>query len=237
MWVAYHPSSPRLSPDLGAEALARWTHPEKGPAPRPNSVPPPSSTTGSANSTDFVPRKRRRDGTDQPRDGNFILRLTCPPVLTDRSSRCSGWRCCAARVDPRTLRSSDRDRRAGRPAEAVDICFAARNGVNISIYDYGTRLSTLDISRRCRPARSRPTRAFQRGYVRQPQRPVDVPVDHRPRARAWAHGRVRRASNRPTSRSTGANEVRMSPRYIIGRPMSLESLIKRITVDRKRSVA
>jgi EAL domain-containing protein (putative c-di-GMP-specific phosphodiesterase class I) len=122
--------------------------------------------------------------------------------------------------------------------EAIDMLLRLRElGIAISIDDYGTGLSTLDYLKKI-PA----------GEIKIDQSFVKAMCDNRSdrvmvqSTIALAHSLGRRV----VAEGVEENEILdaliemkcdAAQGYIIGRPMSLEALIKRITVERKRSVA
>ncbi len=98
-------------------------------------------------------------------------------------------------------------------------------GVNISIDDYGTGLSTLDYLKKIPASEIKIDQSFVKGIARQPQRPADGPVDHRsrPLARPQGRRRRRRASGQFSMLLVEMN-CDIAQGFAIGRPMSLESL-------------
>ena len=122
--------------------------------------------------------------------------------------------------------------------EAVDMLARLRElGVNIAIDDYGTGLSTLDYLKKI-PA----------GEIKIDQSFVKAMCDNRSdrvmvqSTIALAHSLGRKVvaegvEEREVLEALTEMGCDIAQGYVIGRPMSIESLIKRIATDRKVSVA
>src|SRR5206468_7934501 len=150
VWVAYQPKLDLATRRIiGAEALARWTHPEKGPIAASEFVAAAEQSNRIGKLTDFVLEKAigaaaqiNKRGTDFSMAVNLSARL-----LTDKGF---------------TLRLAAQLARHGLPAsqltleltetaalsgsgEGLEMIGRLRElGVNIAIDDYGTGLSTLE---------------------------------------------------------------------------------------------
>ena len=110
-------------------------------------------------------------------------------------------------------------------------------GVRIAIDDYGTGLSTLDYLKKVPADEIKIDQSFVSGIARQPQRPSDGPVDHRPCPLARPAGRRGRCRAARILDLLIELNCDVAQGFAIGRPMSLDSLAKRIATDRKRSAA
>ena len=241
VWVAYQPKLDLATRQIiGAEALARWTHPEKGPIAATEFVAAAEQHDRIGKLTDFVLDKAVAAGASiarQGRDFNIAVNLSAR-LLSDRSF---------------TLRLSALLARHGLEAghltleltetaaiigsgEAVDMLARLRElGVNIAIDDYGTGLSTLDYLKKV-PA----------GEIKIDQSFVKAMCDNRSdrlmvqSTIALAHSLGRKVvaegvEEREVLEALTEMGCDIAQGYVIGRPMSLESLVKRLANDRKVS--
>lgn len=243
VWVAYQPKLNLASRQIiGAEALARWTHPEKGPIAASEFVAAAEQHDRIGKLTDFVLEQAVgavAQINKQHRDFNIAVNLSAR-LLTDRSFTLRLAALLARHgVEPRhlALELTETAALAGS-GEAVDMLLRLREmGVNISIDDYGTGLSTLDYLKKIPAGEIKIDQSFVKGICdnRSDRLMVQSTI-----GLAHALGR--------TVVAEGVEQVDIlealvemkcdvAQGYIIGRPMSLESLVKRITVERKRSVA
>ena len=152
MWVAYQPKLDLATRQIvGAEALARWTHPEKGPIAASEFVAAAEQHDRIGKLTDFVlDEGDRRGRVDQPQGPRVRHRgqPVGPAAWPTAASRCAVSRSCSPGTGstPRhlTLELTETAALVGS-GEALEMLAQLRElGVNISIDDYGTGLSTLD---------------------------------------------------------------------------------------------
>ena len=184
-------------------------------------------------------RRRRARSTRRGRDFNIAVNLSAR-LLTDRNftlrlSALLARHGLAARH--LTLELTETAAMAGS-GEAVEMLGRLRElGVNISIDDYGTGLSTLDYLKKI-PA----------GEIKIDQSFVKAMCDNRSdrvmvqSTIALAHSLGRKVvaegvEQREILEALIEMKCDVAQGFIIGRPMSLESLTKRLTTDRKRDVA
>ena len=243
VWVAYQPKLDLASRQIiGAEALARWTHPEKGPIAASEFVAAAEAHDRIGKLTDFVLDKAVAAGasiTRRGRDFNIAVNLSAR-LLTDRSFTLRLTALLARHgLEARhlTLELTETAAIIGS-GEAVDMLARLREiGVNIAIDDYGTGLSTLDYLKKI-PA----------GEIKIDQSFVKAMCDNRSdrvmvqSTIALAHSLGRKVvaegvEQREILEALIEMKCDVAQGYIIGRPMSLESLVKRISTDRKLSVA
>jgi EAL domain-containing protein (putative c-di-GMP-specific phosphodiesterase class I)/CHASE2 domain-containing sensor protein len=243
VWVAYQPklelSSRRI---IGAEALARWTHPEKGPIAASEFVAAAEQHDRIGKLTDFVLDKAVAAGaaiTRQGRDFNIAVNLSAR-LLTDRNFTLRLSALLARHgLDARhlTLELTETAAIIGS-GEAVDMLARLRElGVNISIDDYGTGLSTLDYLKKIPAAEIKIDQSFVKAMCDNRSDRVMVQSTI-----ALAHSLGRKVvaegvEQRETLDALVEMGCDIAQGYVIGRPMSLESLTKRIATDRKRSAA
>jgi EAL domain-containing protein (putative c-di-GMP-specific phosphodiesterase class I)/CHASE2 domain-containing sensor protein len=243
VWVAFQPKLDLASRQIiGAEALARWTHPEKGPIAASEFVAAAEQHDRIGKLTDFVLEKAVAAMAQiNGRGGNFNIAVNLSArLLTDRSFTLRLAALLARHgVEARhlTLELTETAALAGS-GEAVDMLLLLREmGINISIDDYGTGLSTLEYLKKIPASEIKIDQSFIKSMCdnRSDRLMVQSTI-----GLAHALGRTVVAEGVEQADILEAlveMKCDMAQGFIIGRPMSLESLIKRITVERKRSVA
>ena len=243
VWVAYQPKLDLATRQIiGAEALARWTHPEKGPIAATEFVAAAEQHDRIGKLTDFVLDKAVAAGASiarQGRDFNIAVNLSAR-LLADRNFTLRLSALLARHgLEARhlTLELTETAAIIGS-GEAVDMLARLRElGINIAIDDYGTGLSTLDYLKKV-PA----------GEIKIDQSFVKAMCDNRSdrlmvqSTIALAHSLGRKVvaegvEEREVLEALTEMGCDIAQGYVIGRPMSLESLVKRLTNDRKISVA
>jgi len=122
--------------------------------------------------------------------------------------------------------------------EALDMLTRLRDlGVDISIDDYGTGLSTLDYLKRIPANEIKIDQSFVRGLCENRSDRLMVQstigLAHSLERRVVAEG----VEERETLDALTEMDCDLAQGFVIGRPMSVESLMKRIASDRRRSVA
>jgi EAL domain-containing protein (putative c-di-GMP-specific phosphodiesterase class I) len=243
VWVAYQPKLDLATREIiGAEALARWTHPEKGPIAATEFVAAAEQHDRIGKLTDFVLDKAVAAGASiarQGRDFNIAVNLSAR-LLADRNFTMRLSALLARHgLDARhlTLELTETAAIIGS-GEAVDMLARLRElGVNIAIDDYGTGLSTLDYLKKV-PA----------GEIKIDQSFVKAMCDNRSdrlmvqSTIALAHSLGRKVvaegvEERQVLEALTEMGCDIAQGYVIGRPMSLESLVKRLNTERKASTA
>ena len=243
VWVAYQPkldiTSRRV---IGAEALARWTHPEKGPIAASEFVAAAEQHNRIGKLTDFVLEKAVAAAAQINKRGpTFTVAVNLSArLLTDKAF---------------TLRLSALLARHGLPAnrlileltetaaladsgEALDMINRLRDlGVEIAIDDYGTGQSTLDYLKRIPASEIKIDQSFVKGIVdnRSDRLMVQSTIGlvHSLGRKVVAEG----VENRDILDVLIELECDIAQGFAVGRPMSLETLTKRLSADRKRQVA
>ncbi|MEO8619308.1 MAG: EAL domain-containing protein [Sphingomicrobium sp.] len=243
VWVAYQPKLDLATRQIvGAEALARWTHPEKGPIAASEFVAAAEQHDRIGKLTDFVLEKAIAAAAQinrRGRDFNIAVNLSAR-LLSDRSFTLRLAALLARHgVEPRhlTLELTETAALAGS-GEAVDMLLRLRElGINISIDDYGTGLSTLDYLKKIPAGEIKIDQSFIKSMC---ENRSDRLMVQSTIGLAHALGRTVVAEGVEQADILEAlveMKCDIAQGYIIGRPMSLESLVKRITVENKRSVA
>jgi EAL domain-containing protein (putative c-di-GMP-specific phosphodiesterase class I)/CHASE2 domain-containing sensor protein len=243
VWVAYQPKLELATRRIiGAEALARWTHPEKGPIAASEFVAAAEQHNRIGKLTDFVLEKavgaaaalnKRRD--DFEIAVNLSARLLSDKGFTLRVSALLARHGLA----PKHLMLELTETAAlGGSGEALDMISRLRDlGVRISIDDYGTGLSTLDYLKRIPANEIKIDQSFVKGMLdnRSDRLMVQstIGLAHSLGRKVVAEG----VEQREILDLLTGMECDVAQGYAIGRPMSLESLTKRIAAEQKRSAA
>lgn len=243
VWVAYQPKVDlKTRKMIGAEALARWTHPEKGPIA----------------ATEFVAAAEQHDRIGKLTAFVLDQAIAAAAALnrTDRdfdisvnlSGRLLGERALVGRIaillerhglEPKhlTLELTETAAIAGS-GEALDMLTQLRDlGVNISIDDYGTGLSTLEYLKRVPAGEIKIDQSFIHGMVENRSERLMVQSTI-----ALAHSLGRKivaegVETRDSLELLAEMECDIAQGFITGRPMSLESLRRRLVAERRSKVA
>jgi EAL domain-containing protein (putative c-di-GMP-specific phosphodiesterase class I)/CHASE2 domain-containing sensor protein len=243
VWVAYQPKlelgSRRI---VGAEALARWTHPDKGPIAATEFVAAAEQHNRIGKLTDFVLEKAvgaaahiNKRGTEFEVAVNLSARLLSDKGFTLRLAA------LLARhgLDPKhlTLELTETAALAGT-GEGFEMIGRLRDtGVQISIDDYGTGLSTLEYLKKIPANEIKIDQSFVKGIAdnRSDRLMVQstIGLAHSLGRKVVAEG-VEHRDIVDLLTDMGCD---IAQGFAVGRPMSLESLIKRIATDRRRTAA
>ena len=243
VWVAYQPKLELATRRIiGAEALARWTHPEKGPIAASEFVAAAEQHNRIGKLTDFVLEKavaaaarinRQESGFDIA--VNLSARLLSDKGFTLRLSALLARHGLAPRH--LTLELTETAALAGS-GEGLDMIARLRDlGVNIAIDDYGTGLSTLDYLKKIPANEIKIDQSFVKGITdnRSDRLMVQstIGLAHSLGRKVVAEG----VEHREILDLLVEMNCDVAQGYAVGRPMSLESLAKRIAAEPKRSVA
>jgi EAL domain-containing protein (putative c-di-GMP-specific phosphodiesterase class I)/CHASE2 domain-containing sensor protein len=243
VWVAYQPKLDIASGRMvGAEALARWTHPEKGPIAASEFVAAAEQHDRIGKLTDFVLEKAiagavaiNKRGHDFDIAVNLSARLLADKGITLRVAA------LLARhgLDPQhlTLELTETAALADN-GESLEMITRLRElGVRISIDDYGTGLSTLEYLKKIPANEIKIDQSFVKGMVdnRSDRLMVQstIGLAHSLGRKVVAEG----VEQRDILDLLAEMDCDIAQGFAVGRPMSLESLAKRIASDRKRHVA
>ena len=243
VWVAYQPkleiATRRI---IGAEALARWTHPEKGPIAASEFVAAAEQNNRIGKLTDFVLEKAvaaaaqiNKRGMDFDIAVNLSARLLTDKGFTLRLSALLARHSLAARH--LTLELTETAALSGS-GEGLDMITRLRDlGINIAIDDYGTGLSTLDYLKKIPANEIKIDQSFVKGIAdnRSDRLMVQstIGLAHSLDRKVVAEG-VEHRDILDLLIEMGCD---IAQGFAIGRPMSLESLTKRLASDRKRTAA
>ena len=243
VWVAYQPKLELATGRIvGVEALARWTHPEKGPI-------SPNEFIGAAEQhdrieklTDFILDEAvsaiaaaSREGRSLGLAVNLSARLLTDALLPGRIAACLARH----HLPPEqlTLELTETAALTGSGQDIEMLSLLQQTGVKISIDDYGTGLSTLDYLKKVPAAEIKIDQSFIRSL--RDHRSDRVMVQS---TIGLAHslGRLVVAEgveDRETLELLTAMGCDIAQGFLIGRPASLRSIIKRMKVDRSLRVA
>ncbi len=235
VWVAFQPKLDLLSGEIcGAEALVRWTHPEKGPI----------------NPEEFITAAERHDRIEKltehvlNRAVQVAAKLNTDGRRFDMAVNLSPRLIGHANLKPMVIQTL---RRHGLPAErlileitetaAMSSADAAMQelkdlrsiGIQLSIDDYGTGFSTLDYLKRCPATELKIDRSFVRMLVtsRSDRIMVNSTIElaHSLGEDVVAEG----VEDNETLQLLAQMGCDKAQGYLIGRPMPFEALVDYLT--------
>ncbi|MGH6658904.1 MAG: EAL domain-containing protein, partial [Sphingomicrobium sp.] len=243
VWVAYQPKLELATRRIvGAEALARWTHPEKGPIAATEFIAAAEQHNRIGKLTDFVLEQAVKNAAQLNRGGgDFEIAVNLSASLMSDKGFILRLSALLARhgLAPHHLTLELTETAAlASTGEGLEMISRLRDlGVRISIDDYGTGLSTLDYLKRVPANEIKIDQSFVKGIAenRSDRLMVQSTIElaHSLGRRVVAEG----AELREIVDLLVEMGCDVAQGYAIGRPMSLESLAKRIASDRKRSAA
>jgi EAL domain-containing protein (putative c-di-GMP-specific phosphodiesterase class I)/CHASE2 domain-containing sensor protein len=242
VWVAYQPKLELATRRIiGAEALARWTHPDKGPIAATEFVAAAEQHNRIGKLTDFVLERAvgaaaaiNKRGVDFGIAVNLSARLLADKGFTLRLSALLARHGLPA--DKLTLELTETA--ALTDGEGIEMIARLRDlGVGISIDDYGTGLSTLDYLKKIPANEIKIDQSFVKGMIDNRSDRVMVQSTI-----GLAHSLGRKVVAEGVELGDILDlliemKCDIAQGFAVGRPMSLESLTKRIATDRKRSAA
>ena len=234
VWVAYQPKLDLATRRIvGAEALARWTHPEKGPIAASEFIAAAEQHDRIAKLTDFVlDHAIAAAASVRRRDPHFNMSVNLSArLLVDQGFKLRLAAMLARHKVPAhalTLELTETAALTGNGA-ALDLLVALRDmGITISIDDYGTGLSTLDYLKKIPASEIKIDQSFVRGMLdnRSDRLMVQstVGLAHELGRRVVAEG----VERREILDALIDMNCDIAQGFIVGRPMSLESLMKRL---------
>lgn len=243
VWVAFQPKvNLKTRKIIGAEALARWTHPEKGPIAAAEFIAAAEQHDRIGKLTAFMLDRAisaaallNRGGRDFDMSVNLSGRLLGDKALVGRIAILLERH----GLDPKhlTLELTETAAIAGS-GEALDLLTQLRElGVNISIDDYGTGLSTLEYLKKVPAGEIKIDQSFIRGMIENRSERLMVSSTI-----ALAHSLGRQivaegVETREALELLAEMECDIAQGFITGRPMSLDSLRRRLASERASKVA
>jgi EAL domain-containing protein (putative c-di-GMP-specific phosphodiesterase class I)/CHASE2 domain-containing sensor protein len=243
IWVAYQPKLDLKTRQIvGAEALARWTHPEKGPIAATEFIAAAEQNDRIGKLTDFVLEQAVASAaTVNRKQSGFGIAVNLSARLLGDKGFVLRLRAMLARngLPPHllTLELTETAALAGTDS-GFDMLAALRDlGVNISIDDYGTGLSTLDYLKKIPASEIKIDQSFVKGMLDNRSDLVMVQSTI-----ALAHSLERKVVAEGVEHQGVMDALidmncDVAQGYVIGRPMSLDSLMKRLSSSRRSSVA
>ena len=243
VWVAYQPKLDLQSRRIvGAEALARWTHPEKGPIAASEFIAAAEQHDRIGKLTDFVLDQAIASAAAiNLTHSNFGMAVNLSARLLGDKGFVLRLRAMLARhgLPPEllTLELTETAELAGS-GSSFDMLAALRDlGVTIAIDDYGTGLSTLDYLKKIPASEIKIDQSFVKGMLENRSDLVMVQSTI-----ALAHSLSRKVVAEGVEQQAVLDALvhmkcDVAQGYVIGRPMSLDSLVKRLSTSRRASVA
>jgi EAL domain-containing protein (putative c-di-GMP-specific phosphodiesterase class I)/CHASE2 domain-containing sensor protein len=242
VWVAYQPKLDLGTRTIiGAEALARWTHPEKGPIAATEFIAAAEQHDRIHKLSDFVLEQAIAAAAQVNAAGrefhiavNLSARLLSDSNLKTRLSAML----LKHLLDPELLTLELTETSSITSKDALKSLAELRDlGVQISIDDYGTGLSTLDYLKKIPAKELKIDQSFVRGLLDNRSDRVMVQSTI---ALAHSLNRIVVAEGVESDEVLNAlaeMKCDVAQGFIIGRPMSFNSLRRRLTVESRRSVA
>ena len=242
VWVAYQPQLDlRTNRVRGAEALARWTHPEKGPISPTEFIAAAEQNDRIEKLTMFILDKAVEAAAQVNREhGPFDMAVNL-------SARMLGDKALPSRVrkildrhslDPARLTLELTETAALVSGADIGPLFGLRDlGIKISIDDYGTGLSTLEYLKKIPASEIKIDQSFVKSMR---DHRSDLVMVQSTIALAHSLGRTVVAEgveSREILDMLIAMKCEVAQGFIIGRPSSFNDLAKRLTGDRKRRAA
>ena len=226
----------------GAEALARWTHPEKGPIAASEFVAAAEQHDRIGKLTDFVLETAiTAAAAINKRNPDFEIAVNLSARLLSDKGFTLRVAALLARhgLEPRhlTLELTETAALAGSGESLEMIARLRELGVRISIDDYGTGLSTLDYLKKIPASEIKIDQSFVKTMLDNRSDLVMVQSTI-----ALAHSLGRKVVAEGVEHQNVLDALidmgcDVAQGYIIGRPMSIDSLSKRLSTDRRSSVA
>jgi EAL domain-containing protein (putative c-di-GMP-specific phosphodiesterase class I) len=243
VWVAFQPQLDLATRQIvGCEALARWTHPEKGPIAAVEFVAAAEQHDRIGKLTDFVLDQALAAGAQlNRRRSGFLMSINLSAkLLSDKGLKLRIAAALARHSFPATQLIVELTETAelGSSGAAIDMLSSIRDlGVTISIDDYGTGLSTLEYLKKVPATEIKIDQSFVLALTesRSDRLMVESTI-------ALAHSLGRRVvaegvQQRDVLQMLTAMNCDVAQGFVIGRPMSLETLLKRISGNRRANVA
>jgi EAL domain-containing protein (putative c-di-GMP-specific phosphodiesterase class I)/CHASE2 domain-containing sensor protein len=242
VWVAYQPQLDlRTNRMRGAEALARWTHPEKGPI-------SPSEFIAAAEQNDRIEKltffvldqavaaaaRINRDHSEFDMAVNLSARMLGDKTLPSRVREILDRH----GLDPARLTLELTETAALASGADIGPLYGLRDlGIRISIDDYGTGLSTLEYLKKIPASEIKIDQSFVKSMR---DHRSDLVMVQSTIALAHSLGRTVVAEgveSREILDMLVAMKCEIAQGFIIGRPSSINDLSKRLLGERKRRAA
>ena len=243
VWIAYQPKLDLMSGQtIGAEALARWTHPEKGPISPVEFIAAAEQHDRIEPLTDFVLDKAIEAAariSQRGIDFGIAVNLSAR-MLTDRRLPAK----VAAILDRHGLDPSKLTLELTETAavsgsgSGIELLLGLRElGAKIAIDDYGTGLSTLEYLKKIPASEIKIDQSFVKSM--RDNRSDLIMVQS---TIALAHSLGRTVVAEGVEDMQSLEQLTMlkcdiAQGFIVGRPMSFEELVRRLLAERRRAAA
>ncbi len=243
VWVAFQPQLDLPTGRVrGAEALARWTHPEKGPISPQEFVSAAEQGGRIEKLTMFVLEQAIATAARINRDGEpFDMAVNLSARMLTMRSLPMEVRAVLARhgLDPArlTLELTETAALAGDGSDLAPLLKLRDLGIRLSIDDYGTGLSTLDYLKKVPASEIKIDQSFIKAMLDHRSDLVmvksTIALAHSLNRTVVAEG-VETQEALDQLRSLGCDTVQG---YLIGRPTSAKGLLRRVQDQRRKFAA
>ena len=243
VWVAYQPKFDLQQRKIvGAEALARWTHPEKGPIAASEFIAAAEQHDRIGKLTDFVLERAIAGAVAINRkQPGFNMAVNLSARLLGDKGLVLRLRAMLARhglsPDQLTLELTETAELANS-AIALDMLASLRAlGITIAIDDYGTGLSTLEYLKKVPASEIKIDQSFVKTML---DNRSDLVMVQSTIALAHSLGRkvvAEGVENQSVLDALIDMGCDVAQGYAIGRPMSIDSLAKRVSSHRRSGAA
>lgn len=243
VWLAYQPQVDLLTGQVvGAEALARWTHPKKGPISPSEFIAAAEAHGRITKLTDFVLERAISSAAAINRRGyifgiavNLSARLLADDGLPDRIGRM--LRVHGLNPTQLTLELTETAAITEADGGVVLLGRLKELGVRLAIDDYGTGLSTLDYMKKIPADEIKIDQSFVRSI--RVNRSDLIMVQS---TIALAHSLNRKVVAEGVEDNQVLEELRNSgcdlvQGFVVGRPMTVRELVARLAHKQQRRVA
>ena len=243
VWLAYQPQYDiKRGIVVGAEALARWTHPQKGPISPSEFVAAAEAQGRIAKLTDFVLDRAIATAAAINRRGvpfqiavNLSARMLSDPKLLDRIERM--LRAHGLPAAKLTLELTETAALQGADSGLAVLDQICRRGIRIAIDDYGTGLSTLEYMKKVPASEIKIDQTFVKAMRANRS---DLIMVQSTIALAQSLGRTVVAEgveDRQCLEELTAMGCDIAQGFAVGRPMGVRELVQRLQVRSARKVA
>ena len=243
VWLAYQPKLDLAGQrTVGAEALARWTHPEKGPISPTEFVSAAEQSNRIAHLTDFVLEQAIAGAAQINRKGHDF------EIAVNLSGRMLGDRDFPHRVaamlrrhglkpDRLILELTETAAVSGSGSGIEMLLLLRQLGVRIAIDDYGTGLSTLEYLKKVPASELKIDQSFVKA-MRDNRSDLIMVQSTITLAHSLGRTVVAEGVEDPHSleqlKAMGCDQAQG---FVVGRPMALDELTRRLQAERRRTKA
>ena len=243
VWLAFQPKIDLATrKTVGVEALARWTHPEKGPISPTEFVTAAEQSDRIEHLTDYVldqaiaaAARIGREGYPLEMAVNLSARMLNDRALPERVGALLARHGLNAN---RLILELTETAAVDGTGAGIDMLVRLRDlGVRIAIDDYGTGLSTLDYLKKVPASEIKIDQSFIRA-MRDNRSDLIMVQSTITLAHSLGRTVVAEGVEDPGSveqlQAMGCDQVQG---FVVGRPMSFEELTRRLKAERRRSAA